>query len=481
MSKHAAMKAERESTIEPLDIPPPQGLSLDGVAFSTAQEHQKALESKEVNALMIQISELRRKTERQENEIRSNTSELRSKDKELRSKDQALRQARIEVENLQSDKASLQEQLKVAESKQTPILAEKPNTTRRKMDANRIRELEDEVLLTKHKFIKLEESVEHEKARYSELEADCNIYKTKSKDLSDEVQQLRGQCEAMEPKFAEFREVIKSKDENIAALKIELSDFSKKEKDLNAKIEELEVEVTNANNKAAEYLKKHQSYRKEIESAKKAAEQSMIVKDKNEKLLENEIVIGESEYARLRKSDLAYQSANIRMEGLVKSVEKHMAMLQKSEAISNRLTKIESERLRKISLLERQIGVHDQEKNRLEAQLKRAKAELSKAKSDLADTQAHLEEMTKNGQQDVISKMRDGMSTMARTNQEEIEGKMMERRLRKTAEESVKAMKNRITFLLEQMGQASGNSNNYKFVFIIFYVDFNYLYELLLL
>ena len=456
MSKHAAAKAERESKVEPLDIPPPQGNAMDGVAFGTSQEHQKALESKEVSAMTIQISELKRKIERQENAIRKNVLEIRSKEKDLRSKDQALRQARVEVENLTGDKAALQEQLKVAESKMTPILAEKPNTTRKKMDANRIRELEDQVLMTKHKFIKLEETIDHEKARYSELEVDQEMYKTRAGELKEQVQELTKQCEAMEPKVAELREVIKTKDEDILALKKEIGDFSEKEKEFNARIAELEEDLSKAHNKTAEYLKNYQSYREEIERAKRA-EAQIIVKDKDEKILENEVVIGEKELIRLRKNDLAFQSASIRMEGLVKSVEKHMSMLQKSEAISSRLTKTENERLRKISLLERQISVHDQEKRRMEVNMKRYKAEAAKAKADLRDAQEHLEELTRNGQQDAILKMKNGMATMAKTNQEELQNKMIERKSRMAAEEGAKAMKNRITFLLEQMGQASGN------------------------
>ena len=432
MSRHAALKASRESKVDPLDIPPPQGQAMDGLAFNTAQEHMKALESKEVKDLTMQISGLRRQIEHQEQEIRKNISELRSKDRDLRSKDQALRQARVEVENLQRDKASLQEQIQISENKQATIMAEKPDTTRRKLDANRIRELEDQVLMTKHKFIRLEETVDHEKARYSELEADHDMYKAQATELKEEVRNLIAKCEAVEPKFAEFRKIIEEKEENVKALKTEISDLSEKEKELKAKIETLEEEVSKAHNKAAEYLKKYQNYRSEVETAKK---EQMIVKDKNEKLMENEVVIGEHELLRLRKNDISYQTASIKIEELVRSVEKHMVMLQKSEAISSRLTKVENERLRKISLLERQIAVHDQVKSRLETQLKQAKAETAKARSDLRDTQEHLEEMMKNNQQDLVSKMRDGMSTMARTNQEEVEGKMMERKLRKSAEE----------------------------------------------
>ncbi len=453
MSKYANMKAEKEKDADSLDFPPPNELSLDGIAFSTAQANEKALQSKEVGDLTIQISDLKRKIERQESEIRENRTEIRSRDKELRVKDQALKQARVEIETLMSDKESLAQKLKVAESKSFSQLAEKPDKTKRKMDANRIRELEDTVLMTKHKFIKLEESVEHEKARYSELEVDCAMHKEKAEEVEGKLKEVTSQFDAVEPKLRNLDELVKTKDESILGYKQEIDQYREKEVTLRTKIEDLEKAVSDANNKAAEQLKKLNDFKDEVNNRNL---EGAIVKAKDEALLENEVVIGESELKRLRIVDLAYQKSSIRMEGLVKSVETHMELLKKSEATSSRLTKIENERLRKISLLERTIAVHDQEKARIEAAAKRAKGEAARLKSDLKEALEQLAEYNKNGQQDMLSKMRDGMATMAKSKQEEAEGKLSERRLRRAAEESSRAMKNRISFLLEQMGQASG-------------------------
>ena len=173
---------------EPLDIPAFEGLSLDGNSFGTDQANKKALEERDSRAIALQVSEFKRKIERQDGELKKAARDSRALQRDILTLNNQLRESKMEIKGLQGDKEALSNALKVANAK---VIDEKPYETQARLDANRIRELEDTVLMTQHKFIKLEESVEREKMRNSELKVDLDNAETERDSFKVELDALR--------------------------------------------------------------------------------------------------------------------------------------------------------------------------------------------------------------------------------------------------------------------------------------------------
>ena len=442
------------SSSDGTEVPPYQALSLDGYSMSIDKANKKALAEKDPRTIALQIEELKRKIERQDAELKKAGKEARSFQKDILTLNNRLKEAHTEINGLRGEKEALNNALKVANAK---VLDEKPYETQARLDANRIRELEDTVLMTKHKYIKLEETIEREKVRNSELKADLETAESERGSYKTELDVLKLECEEFPAKIEEFQIRDAHKDEQISTLKSDVSKGEERERELQNKISELKDMIEQANQRIQTVEEDFMNYKDALEKKNKA-----LVKNKDSEVFENEVIIKESELKRLKKIEVDYRSAHARVQSLVESLDTHMTLLKQTEEENVRLAKSEKYLSTRVAQQDREAAIHKAEKTRHDGEMKRQKAIVSKLQSQLSDAYQHIEEVKGEGNSEQVSKMRMGMAALARTKQEEIEGKISERKMRQSAEEANKAMKNRLNFLLEQMGQASALASSWQ-------------------
>ena len=176
-----------------------------------------------------------------------------------------------------------------------------------------------------------------------------------------------------------------------------------------------------------------------------------------ESLQSNHIAVTKAELERFEQLDEENSNQQTRIASLVRSVDVYLSALQKTEAEGERMTSLLEERSKKNELLQREIEVHMKSVARGEVLTKRMRNDIIKLQKDVDRLQHENDVLRKDpaGKDEVVRSMKDDLACLTKTKQEETEEKMSEIKRRKAAEEAVKALRNRVSFLLEQMEQTS--------------------------
>ena len=207
----------------------------------------------------------------------------------------------------------------------------------------------------------------------------------------------------------------------------------------------------------------------EIKSLKNALqvrnETNASLRNQVEDLSDNNFVLSKSEMDNLKKMEKDNESYQTRIRDLVKSVELHMDLLQRAEAESAALRAQAEENSALVAEYKKKSEAHVELSESDQSTLKFLKKEVVKLRNEKKEMSQKLE--TCNAELHALQSLRGGVAAAGMPNftapgcdpkgerrsiPQNVE---QDRMLRNAAEEATRALRNRMSFLLEQMEQAS--------------------------
>lgn len=182
-----------------------------------------------------------------------------------------------------------------------------------------------------------------------------------------------------------------------------------------------------------------------------------------EELSDNNFVLSKSEMEHLRKMEKDNEAFQTRIRDLVKSVELHMDLLQRAESESAALRVQAEENAALVSEYKKKSDERIQLSESDHTTLRFLKKEVVKLRNENKDLLQRLD--TSTAELHALQSLRGGapgagMPNYAGNGQENSNKKIsrnleQDRIMRQAAEEATRALRNRMSFLLEQMEQAS--------------------------
>lgn len=315
----------------------------------------------------------------------------------------------------------------------------------------KIRELEDDLMMSNHKIVRLEETLERERTRFNDLTAEKKGLLASSAEMKEALEKATSEIEENRTKIKElaFKLSLKEKDND------ELISVVTKFRDEEA----IQKSIMSCQvNDLADCKRIISSMEAEVEKYKRDIETR---NDTNASLM-NEIELFKSALTGNAGGDAGtLQIDNIklrnRVQTLVRSVDLHMNLLKKSESEKANLTKEFTDYRENSDLNKREVEVHLKTIARGEILAKKMKSDIFRLQKEVRELTVQNEALkTDPANGEALKTMREGMAALARSKQDEMDEKLLEKRRRGSAEETIKALRNRLTFLLEQLEQASG-------------------------
>ena len=425
-------------------------LAVDGQAMATTAASVKDMASTSDSALMNQIAELKRKLERKETEMRRKDKELSILNRESNKLGKDVKRMTIDVEDYRKRNEGLQQAL----SNSRLLTQEARDEATKKQDMSKARELEDDLLKAKHMQLRTEENLDGAKAQIIELEKQVGVIRAARDDVVDVVTGLKEELENAQLRIKAMQVLSTEKDGELDRQRTEVARLKNLEVTMVKDFEAKRDEVAKCRNQISELVDEAAGLRRSLEVRN---ETNSVLKNQLDGANKKSYVLTEEEFDHFKKLDGEASKLKGRNRDLVKSVEMHMSLLEKAENENVGLKEELGELKTNHGNLRREYDTNQKTARSSDTTIKTLKKEVTRLRSDNTD----LEEELKASQLDPLARdvevqnIRSGMVNLVRGRQEELEAKKEERKQRKTAEDASKAMRSRISFLLEQLDQAS--------------------------
>ena len=428
-------------------------IRVDGQAVATSVRAQHNPTAAQMES-SVDIAELKRRIERRDNENKRKDREISLLQKEILTLTK-------DIHGLRERNDQLQHSL----------------TNARLLTATSREEAESRI--TNNIIVDLENKLARSEKHNSELMGENEVNKITVNGLQSQIQAAVAE--------------VGVKDEEIVSLKEELYTVNLKLKTLQIRLNEKDAEMEESTKELEDTKRTARSLKGEIEHKKtllntqersiteltselKRAQAAMLVKNETNSLLRSQVTemgdktlnITPEEVNKFKKIEMDNKSLEKRNKELVKSVELHMDLLHRAEAENKSLLISKDELIEETKNLKETIALNTQNQNTDSATFAALKKEVVKLRKENKHFSEKIDEFLakeREGNNMVVSNlnnMRGGMTALTRNHQETMESQSEERKRRKVAEEAVKALRNRISYLLEQMDQASKLSATWK-------------------
>ena len=404
-------------------------------------------------SVTFERDELQHRMERRELEMKRKDKELEGLSKEVSRLQKEVKVANAEMTSLRDRNEQLQQSLMNARLANQNAR----NDADTRLSEARIRELELALSASIHKTSKVENELELAKqvvegvdARVLALNDQVEAVTKKEREALEQLQNMSMQLRTSQQLFAEkdkeFNKVINEKyisDNQVRSLS----------ESLQAKTKELEASTA----EASEFKKRVTELSKLLNVR---SETNAMLRQQVEEINGTKFVVTKEEMEKFKKVEKDNLSMEKRIRELVKSVDLHMDLLHRAEEEASK-AKDELKKGQEASAvirkefeeIKRSAGTHYEK-------LKAATKELVKVRRDNKDLVLQVEQLrtNPNAGKPEFENMKESLALMGKSKQEATEHQLAEAKKRKVAEESAKAMRNRISFLLEQLEQASALS-----------------------
>ena len=425
-------------------------LAIDGLAMATTAANQKEMNSTADSALINQIAELKRKVERKESEIRRKDKELSLINRETSKLDKEIKRMTIDLEDYRARNEGLQQAL----ANSRLLTQEARDEAEKKQDMTKARELEDDLLKAKHVQRRTEEKLDGAKAQIIELEKQVGVIRAAKDTANEQIANLNEDIANLNLKVKALQVLSGEKDNELDRQRSEISVLKNKEVATQKELEERREEVTKCRNQITDLVEETKNLRKSLEVRN---ETNRVLKDQVESSNKKTYILTEEEFNHFKDLDREASKLKGRNRDLVKSVEMHMALLEKAETENTELKENLQEVKTKYSNISRSYDDAQKTARSTDQTIKTLKKEVSRLRSENGEQEQELKalQMDPLHRDTEVKTIRDNMVNLVRNRQEEVEAKKEERKQRKTAEDAAKALQARIAFLLEQLDQAS--------------------------
>ena len=394
--------------------------------------------------------ELQRKLDMREIDMVRKEKELHHSNLEILRLQKENKLGIAEIQNLRDRNETLQQSLM-----NSRLLSQNArNDAEHVLNESRIRELEAALSAAIHKIKKNETELSTWQEKWRDLDS---LYSNASNELAnirDTKNEHRVELEQAYAKAKAAQSLIGSYEAEQDRLRNEVAHSKQDSMNLREAVEDKQKEIDQAAMDLAE-AKGDVHKLKSILNVR--SETNSVLRQQLEEMNGNSYVITKAEMDKFRRVEREYNDQNNKIKELNKSLLLQMDISTKAETDlvelreRNDLNESRVSSLN-IELLEtrKKVGnTGDREKL-----LKREVIKLRKEKASLVDELTELQNDPFTHDEEV-KKMRETLAGTSKAKQDEFDEKVKEGRRRKLAEESLTALRNRISFLLEQQEQAS--------------------------
>ena len=338
---------------------------------------------------------------------------------------------------------------------------------------------EAETRITNNIIVDLENKLARCEKSNTEVMGDNEVHKITIAGLQNQLQSAVGDVTAKEDEVVSLKEELYTANLKLKTLQIRLNE---KDVEMEETVKELEDTKRTARSLKGEIehkktlLNTNERNIAELTSELKRAQASLLVKNETNSLLRNQVTdmgdktlnVTHDEVAKFKKIEMDNRSLENRNKELLKSVELHMDLLHRAEAENKALLLARDQAVDDNKTLKETISLNSQNQTTSATTFASLKKEVVKLRKENRNFSEKIDaflakERDGNSMAETDpNRLRVGLTNVTRNHQEATEGKSEERKRRKVAEEAAKALRNRISFLLEQMDQASKLSATWK-------------------
>lgn len=400
-------------------------------------------------SITYEYAELKRKLERREVDLKRREKEITSYQKEISRIHKEVKLANAEMQSLRDRNEMLQQSLINSR------LASQNNRddADAKLASNRIRDLEAALQTSHHKHNLCEEELTSTKKTVAALQFQVEALHSQADASKNSEMKALQELEDYKVKFKQREEFVAKREAFIA-----------ENEKLVAQTENRIIALNSELEKKDGYILKCEGQIRDLKDDVKKLKSTLEVRSETNAVLRTQLEeINGSRFTLTREQMDKFQGLEqenrqltTRIKDLVKSVELHMDLLQRAEEESSAakqsaldLKTLHENTKNEMFVLERK----NVDNTQLLRELKREVVKLRKENKSL------LQEMKEHRNQPVVTaelvSAKQGLQALKETSQKEMDARQEEKRKRINAEEAAKALRGRISFLLEQLEVAS--------------------------
>jgi len=400
--------------------------------------------------ITFERDELIRKLEKSEQKNRLLLKEKEEHAKDMSRMQKEMRLSIAEMQNLRDRNEQLQQSL--MNSRLLSQNAREEADTR--LSEARIRELEVALGASIHKCNKLESDVEASKMLVTSLQSktqeqreEIDAIKDFEINAKETIAAAAAKAKAAQSLCSEYeREVEKARTEVLAA----------KQGVLN-----LQDKLNNKQREVDDALKQIEEQKEDIAKLRTSlvtrSETNSLLRAQMEEISGAQFSVTKEEMDKFKKLERDNASLMLRNKDLAKSVELHMSLLQRAESENDEHGKVMDKKEQEFRALKHEHEMLKKEKMYEEEKVKVAKKEIRRLLREAKEGKEQVDELTKNpfGKDEEVTRHLQALAKTTRERDEECAAKLSALKKAKIFEDTSKALRSRINFLLLQLAQAS--------------------------
>ncbi len=429
--------------------------SFDGAEGVAFQSMHRGVSSNSVatipeGSLTFEYNELKRKLDRKEVDYKRKEKECVGYQKEIARIHKEVKLSAAEMQSLRDRNDQLQQSLI-----NSRLLSQNArDDADSKLANSRIRELESALGASIHKY-NLSEA-DNESSKQTIL-----LLQSKLQNFESQVESLRNSESKAVDELVSYRTESKAKeavlDEKLKTANSALKDLAEANITINRLRNEIEQRKLNSEQNEKTIIELKEDLRKLRSTLEVRSETNSVLRAQLEEINGSKFTISKDEMDRLKSYETENKKVASRNKDLSKSVDLYMGLLTRAESEKELIQKEYKDLQIEHSKIKADLSRVMQEKGTSLSSMKALKTEVVQLRRDNKDMIAELKELKENPSYDIaeIRNMKTGLLTLEKSKHDEIELKQEEKKKRHVAEESLKALRSRVSFLLEQLDQAS--------------------------
>jgi len=425
-------------------------LSIDGLAVSNSQRATAVITDPNV---LFEFSELQRKLERREMEIKRKDKDVISLQKEIARYQKDMKGSTNEISLIRERNEQLQQSLM-----NSRLLSQDARNDAEQRQVNqRIKELEAAVASGVYR------------SNILQGEVDANLLKNRT--LDNENMNMTAQLEIVNAELVAIKQENYTQGLKLKTLDMRLGDKSREYEDLREQM--LEEKKDNQNSKGGmsrfrgiideknKEIKALESDVKKLqETIQVRTESNVVLREQMEDIHGNKHVLNKDEMRKFKAVEQENEALSTRLKSMTKSVDLHMELLRRAETDSTTLRSKLEEAVSANKKLQKDYDRFSKEKGIDAVSLVNIRKDVISLRRENKDYAERLQRLQTQGvssgaAEKEVLQIKQGIVSLARDKQDEIEAKKDEKKRRVNAEEAMKALRNRVSYLMSQLNHIS--------------------------
>lgn len=432
-------------------------LSIDGLAVSNSQRATAVITDPNV---LFEFSELQRKLERREMEIKRKDKDIIALQKEIARYQKDMKGSTNEISLIRERN----EQLQTSLMNSRLLSQDARNDAEQRQTNMRIKELESAVASGVHR------------SNIMQGEIDANLLKYRT--LENENMNLTAQLEIANAELTATKQENYTQGLKLKTLNMRLEDKSKEYEELRDQMLLEKKDNMDSKGGMARFKAIIEEKNKEIKTLESdvkklqetlhvRTESNVVLREQMEDIHGSKHVLNKDEMKRFKAIEQENEALTTRLKSMTKSVDLHMELLRRAETDSTTLRHSLEEATMANKKLQKDYDRFSKEKGIDAVSLANIRKDVIALRRENKEYAEKLRQLqTQNANSGVAEKevmqIKQGIVSLARDKQEEIEAKKDEKKRRVVAEESMKALRNRISYLMSQLNHISQSAIDWQ-------------------